>query len=70
VKIVTRIQYLPFKIRNTVMMSIKEVFRIRIQIGSGFTQANGSASGFGYRIRIQEGKNPTKIEKKLRNFMY
>jgi hypothetical protein len=44
------------------------VFRIRIRIGSGFYQVIGS--GFGIRIRIQEGKNgPTKVEKILRNFM-
>jgi hypothetical protein len=44
------------------------VFRIRIRIGSGFNQVSGS--GFHFRIRIQEGKNDHKIEKKLENFMF
>ncbi len=35
--------------------------RIRILIGSGFSQVSGSGSVFG--IRIQEGKNETKVEK-------
>jgi hypothetical protein len=34
---------------------VKPVFRIRI--GSGFSQARGSVSGFGIQIRILEGKN-------------
>jgi hypothetical protein len=35
----------------------KVVFRIRIQIVSGFNQVNGSGSGFGILIQIQEGKD-------------
>jgi hypothetical protein len=36
---------------------LQPVFRIRNWIGSGLNQASGSVSGFGIRIRIQEGKN-------------
>ncbi len=44
------------------------VFRIRIRIGSGFNQFNGS--GFTIRIRIQKGKNDHKNKKKFWNFMF
>jgi hypothetical protein len=30
---------------------------LRIRIGSGFNRVSGSVSGFGIRIRIQEGNN-------------
>jgi hypothetical protein len=36
--------------------------------GSGFNQVSGSKSGFGNRIRIQEGKNDPQKYKKVKKF--
>jgi hypothetical protein len=36
--------------------------------GSGFKQVSGSVSGFGIRIRIQEGKNDPQKKKKIKKF--
>jgi hypothetical protein len=50
----------------------RAVFRIRIRTGSRFNQVSRSVSnsGFGIRVRIQEGKNDPKNRKTYRNFMF
>jgi hypothetical protein len=48
------------------VLSILKWYFVAFRIGSGFNQVSGS--GYGIRIRIQEGKNDPQKLKKVKKF--